>query len=94
MAPWALARRPPTARWRLRLLSRWVDRPSSYTRWQATSRPPHGLRACSVLGHTDNDEQDGVCDTGPRQTAVDDMHVATRRHRVVDTPGGGRASYD
>jgi len=44
--------------------------------WQAPSRPPHGMMARAVLGHADDDGQDVVCGTGPRQTAVDDMHVA------------------
>jgi hypothetical protein len=64
------------------------------TRWQAPSRPPHGMLACSVLGHTDDDGQDVVCETGQRQTAVDDTPVATGRPRVVNASGGGREHHD
>jgi len=65
MAPWALARRP---------IHRSTLAP---TRVQATSRPPHGMLARAALGHTDDDGQEVGGDPGPRQTAVDDTHVAT-----------------
>lgn len=57
------------------------------TRVQATSHPPYCVLARAALGHTDDDGQDVVCETGLRQTAMDDTHVATWRHRVVDAPG-------
>jgi hypothetical protein len=63
-------------------------------RIMAPPRPPHGMLARAVLGHPDDDGQDVVCETGPRQTAVDDTPVATGRPRVVDAPGGGRARQD
>src|SRR5262245_4318366 len=56
-------------------------------RVQAMSRPLPCLRARATLGHTDDDGEDVVCATGPRQTAVDDTHDAIGRHRGVGTPG-------
>ena len=66
-----------------RLRSRWVDRPSSHTlAGNVTSTTLH--ERTSSTGTTDDDGQDGVCAPGPRQTAVDDTHVATGRQRGVD----------
>ena len=93
MAPRVLARRPPQHDGAYACARAGSTAPVP-TRWQATSRPPHGMMARSALGHTGDDGQDVVCDPGPRQTAVDDTHVATGRHRVVDAPGGGREHHD
>jgi hypothetical protein len=80
----------------------WPDDPPPHDGVHACARTgrapqlPHACRqhhihhtACSHEQHwdTDDDGQDVVCETGPRQTAVDDTHVATGRHRVVDAPG-------
>ena len=45
------------------------------------------MSARAALGHTDDDGEDVVGETGPRQTAVDDTHDAIGRQRGVDAPG-------
>src|SRR5438094_5417822 len=82
-----LARRPSIARWHPRTLARWVDRPSSHAReGHVTSTTLHYCTLSSGT-HGSHAGPDAVCETDMRQTAVDDTHVATGHHRVVDALG-------